>query len=94
MFDPTTQTTIIKTENERGEEVFQTLTGAPASVRVVSVPREDLIKARAVAEYDGMLYRHLSPCGNKIQAIRYIRDITGLGLADSKALYEQASEER
>ena len=68
------------------EEEFGVSAAAPAAV-AVAAPAAAAPAAEEKTEFDVVLK---SACANKINVIKVVKDITGLGLKEAKALVDEA----
>ena len=69
------------------EEEFGVSAAAPAAVAVAAAPAGDAPAAEEKTEFDVILK---APGANKINVIKVVKEATGLGLKEAKALVDEA----
>ena len=69
------------------EEKFGVSAAAPAAAMMVAAPAEAAAPAEEKTEFDVILK---SAGANKIQVIKVVRELTGLGLKEAKAVVDEA----
>ena len=69
------------------EEEFGVSTAAPAAVAVAAAPAGDAPAAEEKTEFDVILK---APGANKINVIKIVKEVTGLGLKEAKELVDGA----
>lgn len=69
------------------EEEFGVSAAAPAAVAVAAAPAGDAPAAEEKTEFDVILK---SAGANKINVIKVVKEVTGLGLKEAKALVDEA----
>ncbi len=69
------------------EEEFGVSAAAPAAVAVAAAPAGDAPAAEEKTEFDVILK---APGANKINVIKIVKEVTGLGLKEAKALVDEA----